>query len=409
MYIDVSESDWSVCLDHIIDDALKAAVENMATDANCTFCGQSGESGQPPHAVNATNLADAFKNGFSFLYTNTDESPHWDRESHMFYGPDMGTAEIVEELSEMAFSDDVRDYIAEKLTAELGPNERWTTWGASADPEDLEFVWSRFEEYVKHQGRFFFPGGSTAESHPTGITAFLKMLDHYSSGSSGLIQMVNPGDNFYRGRLCENPKDFEHILDELGMAPAKLATANRMSPAGISLFYAAQNPKTAIAEIAAHGTAPLAVVGVFTNLRELRILDFTIKPKTPSPFDTSRREEYRHLRFLDSFVEEITKPVISDGRQHIDYVPTQVLTEYIRNWAREKIDGIALPSAQTTDKTYVFFSSSTEFSANGVEERLSHLVRSAGMHFEKPTFDFESDKTRTYEVTRVVRAEELKS
>lgn len=36
------------------------------------------------------------------------------------------------------------------------------------------------------------------------------------------------------------------------------------------------------------------------------------------------------LLFLREFVKSITLPVVHDGREHIEYVPTQVLTEYFR-------------------------------------------------------------------------------
>lgn len=60
-------------------------------------------------------------------------------------------------------------------------------------------------------------------------------------------------------------------------------------------------------------------------------------------------------RFLSSFINYITTPVIPDGRQHVEYAPTQLLTEYLRWVPQPKLDGIALPSAQTGERTYVLF------------------------------------------------------
>jgi RES domain len=53
--------------------------------------------------------------------------------------------------------------------------------------------------------------------------------------------------------------------------------------------------------------------------------------------------------------------VIPDGRQHIEYTPTQVLTEYLRWMPENRIDGIARPSAQTGEKTHVLFFDSKAF------------------------------------------------
>ena len=53
------------------------------------------------------------------------------------------------------------------------------------------------------------------------------------------------------------------------------------------------------------------------------------------------REERGGLLFLREFVKSITLPVVHDGREHIEYVPTQVLTEYFRQQVTT-LDGSAL-------------------------------------------------------------------
>lgn len=73
------------------------------------------------------------------------------------------------------------------------------------------------------------------------------------------------------------------------------------------------------------------------------------------------------MMFLDGFVKNITRPVIPDGRQHVEYTPTQVLTEYLRWASPHPFDGIALPSAQAGEKTYVFFRGPEGIIADGSE------------------------------------------
>ena len=36
------------------------------------------------------------------------------------------------------------------------------------------------------------------------------------------------------------------------------------------------------------------------------------------------------MSFLHSFVNELTLPVTKDGREHVEYVPTQIVSEYFR-------------------------------------------------------------------------------
>ena len=72
----------------------------------------------------------------------------------------------------------------------------------------------------------------------------------------------------------------------------------------------------------------------------LRVLDLSELPPVPSIFAASR-EQRGALQFLWEFVKSITAPVVHDGREHIDYVPTQSLTEYFRERVKGS-DGSAL-------------------------------------------------------------------
>lgn len=52
------------------------------------------------------------------------------------------------------------------------------------------------------------------------------------------------------------------------------------------------------------------------------------------------------LCFLQKFIHDITLPVELDGREHVDYVPTQVFTEYLRYAFLARVDGLTFPSVQ---------------------------------------------------------------
>ena len=119
-----------------------------------------------------------------------------------------------------------------------------------------------------------------------------------------------------------------------------------MSPAGISIFYGATDRVTAIAEAGAHASHRYVVTGEFTPTREIRLIDLTNLPGLPSIFDAASHRELFVLRFLDKFIHDITLPVELDGREHIDYVPTQVFTEYFRYAFPGRVDGLMFPSAQ---------------------------------------------------------------
>jgi hypothetical protein len=91
------------------------------------------------------------------------------------------------------------------------------------------------------------------------------------------------------------------------------------------------------------------------SLRSLRFLDLTNIPNLPSIFDPERRAERPNIMFLWSFKEDLVKPPHGDKFEHVDYVPTQVFTEYIRylysDTRGNHFDGILYPSRKLPDHT----------------------------------------------------------
>lgn len=55
------------------------------------------------------------------------------------------------------------------------------------------------------------------------------------------------------------------------------------------------------------------------------------------------------VQFLYKFTDEISKPLAHDGSEHIEYVPTQVVSEYFaqafKHAKNKRIDGLIYPSA----------------------------------------------------------------
>jgi hypothetical protein len=70
-------------------------------------------------------------------------------------------------------------------------------------------------------------------------------------------------------------------------------------------------------------------------------------------FDPERGGERRPLLFLHQFVKQLSKPARAQF-EDIDYVPTQVMTEYLlRIFRKGEVDGILYPSALTGDVSAV--------------------------------------------------------
>ena len=130
--------------------------------------------------------------------------------------------------------------------------------------------------------------------------------------------------------------------------------SNRMSPPGIVMFYVSDNPETALRETAR--SPGVFAVGEFKTLREARVLDLADIPRVPSIFegipDVLEYDPRPPTIFLNYFATEVSKPIAGDRRIHIEYIPTQVITEYFRTEFRHysaRIDGIRYSSARHSD------------------------------------------------------------
>jgi RES domain-containing protein len=201
--------------------------------------------------------------------------------------------------------------------------------------------------YGEARAAFFFQGGVRREGPPddrSPIQFFYELRKLL--GELGRVRTYQPGLALYRAR--PRGKGERHTAPgSLGPPPAELALqANRMNPPGIPMFYGADRESLAIAEVG-NGRVSLAR---FETTRAVRIVDLVDLPPVPGYFSQDSRERLQDLAFLHKFAREVSLPVPRDERVHVDYLPTQVFTEFLRDvrFAGEPVDGIRYPSATST-------------------------------------------------------------
>ncbi len=94
--------------------------------------------------------------------------------------------------------------------------------------------------------------------------------------------------------------------------------------------------------------------GNFKLNKKISVIDFSKLPPIPSIFDTKKMKKYFLISFLYSLINDITKGISRDGKEHIEYVPTQIVTEYFKyvfNKNRKtKIEGLIYPSSKNYPK-----------------------------------------------------------
>lgn len=336
----------TVCLDHFTDRVLRDALASEADRFECSFCGRKTVAGEAPFAVEMDELGALVWDVLTWSYYWTEDPGDPWREFEI-YDTTYVMYETVEEAVDPAYA----MQIVECLIRATSSSDAWVP-SDSTDPSALG--WSAYATSVRTESRFVVIGESKRPGYedepPARISRFLTALLAYVE-SDLLIEL--PADyTLYRGRMTENARKLledvrKEPSTELGSSPPSVAGNNRLSPPGISLFYSADDLHVAVAEIALHSKYDEAVVGAFKTTRPLRLLDFA-RPltKLPSIFatDEGSRRRWMFARFKKHFTDMITAPVVLDGRESIDYTPTQVVAEWLRWVPEQRIDGIAWPS-----------------------------------------------------------------
>ncbi len=215
---------------------------------------------------------------------------------------------------------------------------------------ELGYAWEGFVDAVKTRTRYFFQqptsvGDEFDHRRPLSPEGLLRWIGDVAQDLV-LVGPIAAGTPLFRVRLCATEEKFE-TFEEMGPPPTNLAGAGRMNPAGISYLYTALDSQTALAEVVPRPPCR-ATIATLLLRAEARFLDLTALPDVPSIYDEARADTREVLLFLRRFIHAITQPVLRDGRQHIDYVPSQIVSEYfsqVHRFDGQCLAGIVYPSA----------------------------------------------------------------
>ncbi|MGW0665319.1 HEPN-associated N-terminal domain-containing protein [Streptodolium elevatio] len=328
------ERGWSsrgefVCAGCVSDSALKKMISDAArADEQCSFCGEIP-------AAELDCLTEAFVGGLQTEYANADDEgiSYNSREGGYHVAPTWETWELVEDHSEVFANAGVLDAVRAALS-----DQTWAeiSWQRERYNEQLTASWQNFCEQIRHRTRYVFwlrRDSADEEEERWGDIPAGRILDQIGQHilDFGLVQELPAGSKLWRAREVRDDEmtaAASWVAADLGTAPRHVARmSNRMSPAGIPMFYGAFDEETAVLEVA-RGSQQRLAVGTFELSRNCTVVDFTRLPAIPSMFDPERGHQRRTLQFLHKFVAQMAKPV-RDGYDQIDYVPTQVVAEFL--------------------------------------------------------------------------------
>jgi hypothetical protein len=367
----------AVCPLHVADIVLQQRIKAHATEPACSYCAANGPA---PIAVSWAAFMEALLVGVGVHYqpvsTDVDDAVPVGRVAREIIG--------LAGVSHPKLVDDISGALGG--TPGWVPRDRRNSNGI----DQLSYSWDAFKHIVKHEMRYFFASRSTGSGDMTALQVLQEVSD-LGENHPAVWPAPCPAPLF-RARMATTESEASHWrhAGDLGPPPPEWAAANRMSPAGISIFYGATDRSTAIAEAGAHAAHRFVVTGEFTPTRELHLIDLTNLPEPPSIFDAGSHTEYFVVRFLQRFIHDITLPVELDGHEHIDYVPTQVFTEYFRYAFPDRVDGLMFPSAQGPGINVVVF-----VGADGCADR--------GSETGDTTLSFDTATLRTSRVMTVAR------
>jgi hypothetical protein len=338
--------DTYVCTECIVDDVLTQLVNENLVSHSCSYCERSSESfvAAPFEIV----MERIYESICAYYADAQDIGIPWDSGWVLPKTEPYDVLEAVNPGWEDKFTNDVLDC--------LGCDKYWVShsqgdWGLSNPAQALAYGWSEFTDTVLYKTRYLFlsePPDEFDVGRPDYIPVkyVLEALGNLVKRLN-LVTVLDSGTVCYRVRVSTNGQVYSKF-SEISIPPKGLAGAGRMNPAGIPYMYVALEKETAKLETLFKQKCPYAVAELKT-IKPLKLLDLSVLPQSPSIFEPDKYTERHEIQFLRKFRDEISKPISKDGMEHIEYIPTQIISEYFRHRFTvddSSIDGVVYKSSK---------------------------------------------------------------
>lgn len=337
-----------VCSNHIEEPYLKRRISSDGEKGICTYCDDSDDK-----VVELSYLLRLIVTGIDYLFEDPVESRNLNSESEYgFDGPLWTFYELWgEDLLQLDIEDsnlysDIERYL-ENTSLYCYKDE------FVSEPEYLILSWDHFKEIVRHKARYVFYFKDQFSGYNYDPIEILEKIQSLII-SLNLIEEIPKGFQVYRCRQHSNENEIKEISD-LASAPNLYCKNNgRMNPAGVSMFYCSEDISLTIKEVVdiEDDSRPFYTTGMFESKKGMKLLNLSKSLEKPSIYDEGNHDSIDPIDFFNSFIIDITQPVKLED-SIIEYIPTQIITEYLRYNPLLNIDGIIYPSSKDLDSNNI--------------------------------------------------------
>lgn len=354
-----------VCEACIEDEELQEVVRANLVSQRCDYC-QSTSS-----LLIASELApviERMRYAVNEVFTDPASELPFDGREGGYQGPVIDDSyDLFEQMNFCVENSDLLNDLMEQFAGELLCYR--DVFGPSSE-EFFEDAWERFKRVVQHQRRYTFWDSEDLGEY--GDPARNVPASHMLPEIGRNIERVSPilvlpiGTDIWRVQVFDLGMSSTDSARYTSPPTDRANQPNRMSPGGISMFYGADNFETAVAETVDPSSMEgrEATGARFRTLLPLNILDLSRFHGRRSFFVKLDRRGRNAVEFLTAFGRELSRPIQRDERQHIEYVPTQVFTEFVRFKMTtpngEPLHGIKYRSSKNGQGCYVIFAEQSD-------------------------------------------------
>ena len=352
--------DKLLCLQCIHNDGIKTLIKKEGNSEVCAYCNTKQIALEIGKIID--HIHECILREFSCFDEAAGEYGIWDGEDKEYINIDhdssLSADEVLDELGLECMSEDIMHDIYKGLNDEWYRIDEvdWAKPISGGYPK-----WKRFKSIIKNECRFFFKDYADEYENyigPNKPATVLEELSFYIDNFS-LETSLDENTILYRSRVFSSNIDSENFNKENLGPPSNesLKTSSRMSPDGIPVFYLAFDKNTAIKEIHSN-YQKILVVSRWRVKKRITFVDltkiFNLKPIDFFYKDEGLMRKFYGMDFLKSFSNNISKPIEKDEHKHIEYIPSQLVSEFIK--FSRKVDGIVYQSSLSPEgKNIVLF------------------------------------------------------